>query len=82
MADEKFPGQFTESKMARILNDLNRCEHGRHEKDACYSCEGGVSSGNQILPVGMVIGHTVYGDEITIPPWDDWHDPKKWVRRP
>ena len=23
----------------------------------------------------------VHADEIVIPSWDDWHDPKKWVRR-
>lgn len=82
MADEKLRWEFAQSKMAQLLADLNRCEHGRHETDACYSCEGGISHGNLILPVGTVIGHTVHGDEIVIPSWDDWHDTKKWVRRP
>lgn len=35
---------------ARVLHDLNRCEHGRHEGDACSSgCAGGISLGNPVM---------------------------------
>lgn len=31
------------------LDDLDRCEHGRHSIDTCASCPGGVSAGNVYL---------------------------------
>jgi hypothetical protein len=30
----------------RFVDDLTRCEHGRHAGDACFDCEGSVSHGN------------------------------------
>lgn len=60
--------------------DLHRCEHGRLKPDPCVSC-GGLSTGNLLLPPGMVIGHTLYGNEIVVPSWEDHNDPEKWVRR-
>lgn len=33
---------------ARILSDLDRCEHGRHEGDNCYGCAG-PSQGNPMM---------------------------------
>lgn len=32
--------------------DLDRCEHGRHSIDPCFSCPGGWSTGNQYLTRG------------------------------
>lgn len=32
-----------------VLDDLDRCEHGRHSIDTCASCPGGVSAGNAYL---------------------------------
>lgn len=65
--------------MARILAELHRCEHGRHEGDSCLSC-GGMSSGNLLLRPGTVIGHTLYGHEIVVPSWEDHCNPEKWIR--
>lgn len=31
------------------VEDLDRCEHGRHSVDACWGCPGGRSSGNLFL---------------------------------
>ena len=80
MADRMDPQAAQNSALARILSELHRCEHGRHEGDPCYSCEGGMSSGNLLLPPGTVIGHTLYGHEIVVPPWEKHYDPKAWVR--
>lgn len=30
----------------RFVDDLTRCEHGRHAGDACFGCDGYVSHGN------------------------------------
>lgn len=35
-------------RLAAIVADLDRCEHGRHEGDNCYEC-GGPSKGNPLL---------------------------------
>ena len=49
---------FKDDSMAgRILTDLDRCEHGRHEGDACFGCPGGVSVGN--VKTGGVIGYSL-----------------------
>lgn len=34
--------------MASTLTDLDRCEHGRHEGDDCFGCEGR-SKGNPLM---------------------------------
>lgn len=60
--------------------DLHRCEHGRLQGDPCLSCDG-PSRGNALIPPGTTIGHTLYGDEIVVPSWEDHNDPEKWVRR-
>lgn len=31
------------------VNDLDRCEHGRHSADHCFDCPGGLSLGNPFL---------------------------------
>lgn len=68
-----------ENALARLLLDLHRCEHGRLEGDHCLSC-GGPSEGNRLLPPGTHIGHTLYGDRIVVPAWEDHNDPEKWVQ--
>lgn len=74
------PQDRVNSKFARILMDLHRCEHGRHEGDDCLGCDGR-STGNLLLRPGSVVGHTVHGLEIVIPDWEDHNRPEKWVRR-
>jgi hypothetical protein len=66
--------------LERIMLDLHRCEHGRLQGDPCLSCDG-PSRGNALIPPGTTIGHTLYGDEIVVPSWEDHNDPEKWVRR-
>lgn len=63
-----------------IVHNLNRCEHGRHQGDACFDCPEGISHGNPILPVGTVIGYNHGGDEMVIPERDHWDDIDAWVR--
>lgn len=77
---EPSPQDRVNSKFARLLMDLHRCEHGRHEGDDCLDC-GGRSTGNLLLQPGSVIGHTVHGLEIAVPAWEDRNEPGAWVRR-
>lgn len=79
MAERMSEQALRENALARILLDLHRCEHGRLEGDNCFSC-GGPSTGNLLLPPGMQIGHTLYGDRIVVPSWEEHNDPKKWVQ--
>lgn len=71
---------------ATILSDLDRCEHGRHEGDDCFQCEG-PSKGNPLMAcsparnvalVARQIGFTLSGGPLVIP--DKWtqHDPDAW----
>jgi hypothetical protein len=48
------------------LNDLDRCEHGRHSIDGCVSCPNGWSTGNLFLENGQRIGTTLYGEPIIV----------------
>lgn len=77
--------------LAKILADLDRCPHGRHEGDTCAGwrvdrpdagCEGGYSLGNPMLPTGSRAGTTLYGQPIYMPPRDRRHDPQAWTEEP
>lgn len=68
------------TRLARILLDLHRCEHGRLEGDYCLACDG-ASTGNPLLPPGTAIGYSRYGDPIAVPLMDDHNDPAKWIRK-
>lgn len=46
------------------LADLDRCEHGRHAEDPCFSCPDGWSTGNLFLNDGQRIGTDLYGNPI------------------
>ncbi|AZM51793.1 hypothetical protein DMA15_03675 [Streptomyces sp. WAC 01529] len=65
-------------EMARVLADLDRCEHGRHEGDGCAGCPSGISPGNPHLPPGTVIGYGLHGSQIVMPHRDAKHDPVAW----
>lgn len=65
---------------AALAADLDRCQHGRHQGDACGSC-GGTSHGNPNLKTGQVIGYGLGGDHIVMPAREDKHDPAAWRRR-
>jgi hypothetical protein len=65
-----------------ILGSLDRCEHGRHKRDSCFSCPDGQSTGNLIIPPGTVIGHGIR-HEIVVPQHDQrWEDPDVWIKHP
>ena len=63
--------------LVRVLADLDRCMHGRHEGDGCNGC-GGPSKGNPNLRTGTVIGYGLRGDRIVMPDRDHKHDPAAW----
>lgn len=56
---------------ARILSDLDRCEHGRHRIDSCLSCPGGWSAGNPHMPgPGNQVGVDRVGEPYFMPSGD------------
>lgn len=72
-----------------LLQDLDRCEHGRHSIDACLDCQAagtatpdGRSHGNPHLRPGAVFGYGVRGVRIAPPdPGSvDFFDPAKWYQ--
>lgn len=69
------------AKLIRILTDLDRCMHGRHQGDDCGSCDG-PSRGNPHMRTGRVIGYGLRGDEIVMPPPETKHDPAAWRTAP
>lgn len=72
-------GDSSDARLARILLDLDRCEHGRYSTDPCHWCPDGQSTGNLILPPGTVIGHGLDGHPIRIPQDRDQRlDVKAW----
>lgn len=66
---------------AALVADLDRCEHGRHQGDACGDC-GTESHGNPHLAPGQVIGYGLRGDRIVMPDRDTKHDLAAWRRAP
>lgn len=62
-----------------LLAALDRCEHGRHRKDACFDCPDGQSTGNLFLPSGERIGTTLHGDPIVAPEQTDRAQARAWV---
>jgi hypothetical protein len=67
----------------RMLDDLDRCAHGRHSIDPCMACPGGQSTGNLFAPPGRRIGTDRYGSGYYVPAnREDRHDPKNWGVEP
>lgn len=69
------------AELVKILTDLDRCQHGRHEGDACGSC-GIASHGNPHMVVGDIVGYGIHGHPIVMPDRDHKHDPKAWRGQP
>lgn len=66
----------------KMLSDLDRCMHGRHEGDNCFSCEGGWSKGNPNIRPGQVLGYGLSGmTQYVMPPREKRHEAENWVRR-
>lgn len=55
------------TRLAGMLQDLDRCEHGRHEGDNCNGCDGGVSTGNPVPESDRIIGFDISGRAIWVP---------------
>ncbi|KIF66224.1 hypothetical protein HY68_36535 [Streptomyces sp. AcH 505] len=68
--------------LVKVLSDLDRCQHGRHQGDACGPADActGTSAGNPHIRPGQVIGYGLRGDLIVMPPRDSKHIPKAWRR--
>jgi len=78
----KIPIEETADLVA-ILTDLDRCQHGRHQGDACGPADDctGTSAGNPHIRAGQVIGYGLRGDRIVMPDRDHKHDPAAWRQR-
>jgi len=76
-------------EMAKILGNLDRCQHGRHIGDPCAGydpsrprsgCAGGYSNGNPFLVPGQPIGYDMYGGVYVVPAFgESVMDPASWV---
>ena len=64
---------------AKMISDLDRNEHGRHETDVDSGHPDGVSHGNPLMPTGTVIGHDMSGNMYVMPPRGERHKPEAWV---
>lgn len=62
----------------RILADLDRCPHGRHDGDPCFSCPDGLSPGNPYLRPGQTIGFGLDGVPIVVPDRSHKYNPANW----
>lgn len=61
----------------QLILDLDRCAHGRHSADPCFSCPDGQSTGNLLIPPGTLIGTGLHG-RIVVPPNEQRYDPDAW----
>lgn len=66
------------SKLAAILSDLDRCEHGRHEDEGCFGCPAGFSVGNPGMRSGQVVGYSIGGRPIRMPVPGIRSEPDAW----
>lgn len=67
-------------KFTQLMMSLDRCEHGRHAIDPCFSCPNGQSAGNPILKPGMHIGYDIYGRKIIVPDFYAMVIPDNWIQ--
>jgi hypothetical protein len=75
-------------ELAKIVRDLDRCPHGRHEGDVCAGwrgpgdyeggCRGGVSLGNLLMQTETIVGYSIYGEPYVMPPRGERHLPEAW----
>ncbi|MEV6854708.1 hypothetical protein AB0M89_12975 [Streptomyces microflavus] len=72
--------QDDDSDWAYLVWDLDRCQHGRHQGDACGPDDdcNGTSAGNPHLRPGAVIGYDMRRNPIVMPDRDHKHDPTAW----
>lgn len=65
---------------AGLIGELDRCEHGRHEGDACGTTCGFESKGNPHMQPGAVIGYSLRRGLIVMPHRDDKYTPAAWYQ--
>ncbi|MFJ7998956.1 hypothetical protein ACIQ7D_17670 [Streptomyces sp. NPDC096310] len=72
--------QSPDGVWSALVADLDRCQHGRHQGDACGPADActGTSAGNPHLRPGTVIGYGLRGDHIVMPDRKRKHDPTAW----
>jgi hypothetical protein len=69
-------------KFARMVSDLDRNEHGRHEGDADAGDPSGASQGNPLLRTGDTLGYGLGGGiRYVMPERGRRHDPDAWIVR-
>lgn len=68
-------------RFQRMVTDLDRNEHGRHEGDADVGDPTGVSQGNPRLKTGDVLGYSLSGTPYVVPERGQRHDPTAWGAR-
>lgn len=72
--------EVQKTRALRLLQDLDRCEHGRHSIDHCLMCPDGRSTGNLLLKPVTAIGHGVRGESIVVPDpsTKEFNNPIEW----
>lgn len=67
------------NRFAKMIADLDRNDHGRHEGDA----DGfGISDGNPYIREGETFAYSIHGThEYRMPPRGQRHDPEAWIHR-
>jgi hypothetical protein len=68
-------------RFRRMVSDLDRNEHGRHEGDADVGDPTGVSQGNPRLHTGDVLGYDIGGRPYVMPERGKRHDAQAWGAR-
>ncbi|WP_327377972.1 hypothetical protein OG393_30840 [Streptomyces sp. NBC_01216] len=63
-----------------LISDLDRCEHGRHEGDACGGSCGSTSKGNPHMQPGAVIGYTLRRGPLVMPHREDKRTLSAWYQ--
>lgn len=63
-----------------LISDLDRCEHGRHEGDACGGSCGSASKGNPHMQPGAVIGYTLRRGPLVMPHREDKRTIGAWYQ--
>ncbi|MGW0795967.1 hypothetical protein [Streptomyces sp. NPDC002692] len=75
---EEQHGDYVARLLARVMADIDRCQHGRHTADPCGDCPGGKSAGNPLLWTGQHIGYGMNREPLYVPLTADRYKPEAW----
>jgi hypothetical protein len=78
IAESRYEAMQDLHRFKRILVDLDRNEHGRHEGDVDIGDPSGYSQGNPRLKTGDILGYSLGGGKYIMPPREKRHDPTAW----